>query len=758
MKVLFRVMLLLVVNVLIVSATVYENAEDGLNNRWSISDSSPEGAIISNVYDNTLKSNVIELKGQNYENQYTIGGYSATANAWNETKDYLSFSFQSREGFLIDVILETNSGLRYIRYSDDDRDKGLDDEYVNTGLGYDASNGEWQQFSRDLSADLKKFEPNNEIVFVHGLEVRGSCKFDNIEIKNKPSLKEFVVYEDAEDNNINRWKIVNNEPLVAEVTNVYDAVLDSQVIKLQGNGSYDNEYLLGESWSNHSNFNLQWDMRTVEGFIIDVHLKTDFGDRYLRYSDNSEAQQSIDGDTLSYGLGYFSTNGDWHTFSRNLEEDLRKLEGENKLLSVESFSIRANAKLDNIELFSSPNKIYEDAEDGKNDRWSIYLGPDSAKIINKLDNEKASKVISLEGEGYGNQYLIGGDLYNKDGWNDSKHTHIKWSMKNSDGYIIYVNVKTVKGNRFIKYDDSSVNNQSIEDEDLHYGLGGNSSDGTWHTYIRDISKDIKELESDNELLSIEGFLVIGNMQIDDLELFKILHPSNNEAGLVLTFDDHDVSGWYSMRNVFLEHGIRATFFVDQFHTLSDDEITKLKTLESDGHEIGCHTYDHKGIGRDYNNDVNLIDDYLNEQIIPAYENMKNRGFNPTSLAYPYGEHESSFDSAVRRYFPYLRTTASDNNRQLYQLNEIFHTKGKNYNILAGDGVDNDYGNELEEIEEALIKAKRNGEVITFYAHQIDDNPNNPYAISPKKLQTIAEYVNAMSLRSYSFKEGYTLDK
>jgi peptidoglycan/xylan/chitin deacetylase (PgdA/CDA1 family) len=751
--------LLLILSMMSLEATVYENAEDGRVDRWVITDNTPVNAVVTNIYDVNIKSKVIQLQGASYENQYTIGGLVGSNSAWNETaKRYLSFSLNNTEGFLIDVILETTQGLRYLRYSDDDINRGVAQEYINIGLGYNASNGQWHHFKRDTVADLKLFEPSNTIIAIQGIQVRGNCRIDNIELGDKPSGKEFVVYEDAEDGQKNRWEIVDNSSADASVSNLFDSEVNSKVIKLQSSDSYANQYKLKSIISNHENLNLKWDMQTTEGFIIDVVVMTDFGERTLRFTDDAPENKGVDGDIIFHGLGYFTSNGGWHTYSRNLQQDLIEFEPTNKIVSVETFLIRANCKLDNLELFSTPSKIYEDAEDGETTGWRIYTGPSNAQITNRYDNDLKSRVIDLNGSSYANQYIIGGDLYDDEGWNDTKHTHVKWSMKNSDGYVISLIVQTKNGNRYLQYSDISFSVANRTGEDLYYGLGFASSDGKWHTYIRDIEADLKKLEADNELLSIEGMIITGSAEIDDLELFKIYHPTEHGAGFALTFDDHDIDGWFSMRNVFLEYNTKPTFFVDQFFTLTQTQIDKLKTLENDGAEIGCHTYSHKGVETDYMNNVDLIDQYVNEQIIPAYNDMHAAGFNPQSFAYPYGEHQVDYDNAVRNYFPYLRTTASDDERRLYQLDEIFHKKGKNYNILAGDGLDNSYGNELDEIKEAFIKASKNGEIITLYTHTIIDDLSNPYAISPQKLEKVIQYSKELGLKSYTFKEAYLIAK
>ena len=760
-KNIIKITLLLWSTMGILHATVYENAEDNLISRWTISDNIPSKALVQNVYDNGFKSKVIVLKGAGYNNQYMLGNLPCKKGAWKESKNFnLLWSMQNSEGFLMDVMVATKKGLRYIRYSDNDIDRGIDDNIVAQGVGYGASNGVWQHFNRNLEFDLQEFEPDNHILSVGGLLIRGNCKVDNIELKNNNEMAKkeaFTLYEDAEDGNITKWIISDNIPVKAVISNVFDTDKQGRVIKFKSAESYGNQYQLGGAWNNSKYFNIKWDMKTTEGFIVDVVVSSEQGERYLRYMDREESSKGIeDEEVLYHGLGYFSTNGNWHTFTRDLAKDLKEIEPENRLLNVNSFTIRANASIDNIELFASLEKSYENAEDNKTNRWRLYRGSDEATITNVYDINRSSRVISLQGDGYANQYIIGGEIGEDDAWNDTNHSNIKWSMKNSEGFIVYLTVNSLKGIRYLKYFDGDFNQKNIDGNEIYYGLGSEASTGEWHTFIRDISADLKEFEPKNELLSVEGFIVIGSVQIDDLELFNTLHPLSSKAGLALTFDDYAVDGWFDMNPIFQEYGVKATFFVSNFHTLSAIQIDKLKMLESGGAEIGCHTYSHDGVNRDYQHNINRINEYINTQILPALENMKASGFNPKSFAYPYGEHEKEYDHAVRAYFPYLRTTASDNNRELYQLDEIFHKKGSHYNILAGDGIDNSYNNGLKEIEKAFIKARKNQEVITLYGHKIIDLPNDNYSISPKKLKRIIIMAKHLGLEFCTFKEAYLL--
>jgi hypothetical protein len=48
-----------------------------------------------------------------------------------------------------------------------------------------------------------------------------------------------------------------------------------------------------------------------------------------------------------------TSNGQWQSFSRNLEADLEAFEAGNQIISVNGFLIRGNARVDNIKLTSN---------------------------------------------------------------------------------------------------------------------------------------------------------------------------------------------------------------------------------------------------------------------------------------------------------------------------------------------------------------------------------------------------------------------
>ncbi|MBO0612361.1 MAG: hypothetical protein RL122_1862 [Pseudomonadota bacterium] len=226
------------------------------------------------------------------------------------------------------------------------------------------------------------------------------------------------------------------------------------------------------------------------------------------------------------------------------------------------------------------------------------------------------------------------------------------------------------------------------------------------------------------------------------------------SGVVLTFDDTSIDQWYDFfagRN-----DIKATFFVSQWHTLSSAQIDKLRTLQNKGHEIGCHSYDHKPIHHaPYLSEAGNVNLYLAEQVFPAIANMQAAGFNPVSFAYPNGRHTPAYDDAIRPYLPYLRATTPNGGQTLSTLNELYHNSSSRYDFLSGDGIDSSYQNELPEIHAAMQRAKERGELLTLYAHRIlPAGETHDYGIPASKLSAVIDHAKALGLPFYTFQEAY----
>ena len=202
-----------------------------------------------------------------------------------------------------------------------------------------------------------------------------------------------------------------------------------------------------------------------------------------------------------------------------------------------------------------------------------------------------------------------------------------------------------------------------------------------------------------------------------------------EAGIAFTFDDHSVDEWYSQRSLFQKYNIHATFFISKPHLLDSTQIEQLKILAADGHEIACHGYQHK-------NALNYQPkDYLNEEIKPALQKMREIGFEPTAFAYPFGTSTAELDSMLLSYFKTIRkATYNISDTTIDQYVEIY-ANSKNYRIVNAMGIDNNYAISPENFESGIKRALKNKETLVVYAHIINSS-NEEYTIHPEYLEKL----------------------
>ena len=195
--------------------------------------------------------------------------------------------------------------------------------------------------------------------------------------------------------------------------------------------------------------------------------------------------------------------------------------------------------------------LYENAEDKGTRGWRIYdNNPSGAKIRNVNDREKNSRTISFSGKGYRNGYILGGYNKSRNSWKNSSEKTIEWSMKYAEKYNIYISLDTVQGHRFITY--SPINaNRGKKGKYICYGLGSDTIDNNWHNITRDLEADLKGFEPDNRIKAVEGFLIRGSGNIDNLSLI-----SENENFTL--HDEEESSSNFVERTTFKHPGILVT--------------------------------------------------------------------------------------------------------------------------------------------------------------------------------------------------------
>ncbi len=211
-------------------STIYENGSGKKSNRWKIYNKSSL-SVIKYIYDRDKKSRVVLLKGKDIKSGYMLP-MERDSKKWCKSKGKsLKWSIKTKYDFVILISLQTTNGHRYIIYTPSSDKLGAG--YY--GLGRDARDGKWHRFKRDLDLDLKRYEPDNNIIAVDTFFIRGrEIRVDDIEIKSIKNIKKKKI-------TIKKPKECNIYiPKVNDITN--DNILDKYdtvppVIKLNGSSS-----------------------------------------------------------------------------------------------------------------------------------------------------------------------------------------------------------------------------------------------------------------------------------------------------------------------------------------------------------------------------------------------------------------------------------------------------------------------------------------------------------------------------------------
>ena len=203
---------------------------------------------------------------------------------------------------------------------------------------------------------------------VNGFLIRGSGKIDDIKLCDEliaenttpaenndlpdDTSYSVTIYDDAEDETINGWSVYDDAYDGATITNVYDDDRNSRVIQLLGGGTV-NGYRLrnddGSNWRNSTQFVIEWSMKYSESFTIYIDVQTTEGHRYIYYTP-SNYNGLGEGLYVHHGLGRDVTDGQWHTFARDLQSDLEEAQPGVTILEVNGFLIRGSGKVDDIKL------------------------------------------------------------------------------------------------------------------------------------------------------------------------------------------------------------------------------------------------------------------------------------------------------------------------------------------------------------------------------------------------------------------------
>ncbi|MCF2860237.1 putative Ig domain-containing protein, partial [Pseudoalteromonas sp. SMS1] len=147
------------------------------------------------------------------------------------------------------------------------------------------------------------------------------------------------------------WEVYDPTPAGAIMQAQYDAEYGAEVLTVSGSGK-NNGYRLRNSdrtnWDAQSK-TISWDMKYAESYTVYISVATPKGHRYITYNPSNSAS-SISNGYAHISLPTTTTNGQWHTITRDLEADLKSVEPDNHITNVSAFLIRGSGSIGKITL------------------------------------------------------------------------------------------------------------------------------------------------------------------------------------------------------------------------------------------------------------------------------------------------------------------------------------------------------------------------------------------------------------------------
>ena len=351
------------------------------------------------------------------------------------------------------------------------------------------------------------------------------------------NLSHATVQEDAEDGNTAGWSIYDNNPAGATITNVVEG--SGRAIELQGS-SRQNGYMLGsiyteaEKWHDTDNDSISWRIKSDDHFVVYLSVETTNGHRYITYTSKTDYHE-INGEYITLSVGGDPTHNRWVFISRNIQEDIHEFEPNNELLSIDAFLVRGSVMIDDIETRSSllsntSSHIYDIG--GNTNDWQIYdNNPAGATVTSEEAGYYAytgmplgtTHHTKLDGDGRRNGFMLGG-LWGADKWNNTTDSIVTWRMNFEDHFVVYISIETTNGHRYITYTSKEGFSQQ-SGEYIILSLGGEPINNGWVDFSRDIEATLHQFEPNNNLVSIDAFLVRGSGLIDNVITYRKDHNS-----------------------------------------------------------------------------------------------------------------------------------------------------------------------------------------------------------------------------------------
>ena len=168
-----------------------------------------------------------------------------------------------------------------------------------------------------------------------------------------------TVYDDGEQG-ITNWRVLDNKPTGATITNVYEDAVRGNVIEFSGTGTKNSYALENDThtpWGDTDHTHLRLDINFATDFLSYVQVDTTVGPKYLTYVSEYDPNQDTIGGTYIYLDASSFMDENWHSLERDLQADLETDFPDATITAVNSISFRGNGKIDVVALLGEAQSL-----------------------------------------------------------------------------------------------------------------------------------------------------------------------------------------------------------------------------------------------------------------------------------------------------------------------------------------------------------------------------------------------------------------
>ena len=219
-------------------------------------------------------------------------------------------------------------------------------------------------------------------------------------------------------------------------------------------------------------------------------------------------------------------------------------------------------------------------------------------------------------------------------------------------------------------------------------------------------------------------------------------PGEEDAGLLLSFDDYFWDMWRSYFFLFDAYGAKITFFVQGSLDPESADESGLEDFCAEalgrGHSLGFHTVNHLDLRKE-------PPDVFYSETVEAALVFANRGIHFSAIAFPFGFSEPWMRDTLAEFFHFTRGYGTNI--------RIYDRENSNNGYIVSKAIDNivyrDEGKFKNDIRKILLAAKFTGQCfVPFTTHEISDEAD--WGITPQRLEYVLKTARDLRLKFYTY--------